>query len=127
MPAAKKSKRNSRISDKRDAGTKATDPIKWTEYVRPKASVRSRIRSLGNSKGVILGSPIIEASGLNADVDVVIQAVNGMIFILQYNEPGINTDLSTWEKQFKAANKKGSKTPENPFEQIVNDFDLKEW
>jgi hypothetical protein len=127
MPVTKKLRRKAPVSAGRGASEKEIDPVKWIDYLRPKASVRSRIRSVGNSKGIILGSPVIEMSGLNADADIVIQAVDGMIFIFQFKEPGVNTDLSTWDKQFKNASKKGGKADEHPFEEIVNDFDLKEW
>ncbi len=93
----------------------------------PVASYTSRIRAIGNSKGVILNSQIIETAGFSQDADIVIQAGDGVIVIVQVKETGVNTDLSTWDKQFKAAIKRGVKPEGNLFEGIANEFDLKEW
>ena len=87
----------------------------------------SRIRSVGNSKGVILNNRIIEISGLRPDEDIIINAKNGVITIKQVKETDINTNLSTWDKQFKAAIKKGSVPERDIFEGIDNDFDKNEW
>ena len=96
-------------------------------FVRPKVSARSRIRPIGNSKGVILSNQLIKAAGLNAEADIVIQASDGVIYILQVKAPAVNTDLSTWDKQFKAAIKRGAKPENDLFEGMKNNFDLKEW
>jgi antitoxin component of MazEF toxin-antitoxin module len=96
-------------------------------FVRTKVSARSRIRAIGNSKGVILSNQLIKAAGLNAEADIVIQASDGVIYILQVKAPDINTDLSTWDKQFKAAIKRGAKPENDLFEGMTNNFDLKEW
>src|SRR5258705_221554 len=96
-------------------------------YMNPKASARSRIRPIGNSKGVILSNQLIEAAGLNTEVDIIIRAADGVIYIAQLKAPDVNTDLSTWDKQFKEAIKKGAKPEGNFFEGMMNDFDLNEW
>jgi len=57
----------------------------------------------------------------------VIQAADGVIYILQVKAPDVNTDLSTWDKQFKAAIKRGAKPENDLFEGMTNNFDLKEW
>jgi antitoxin component of MazEF toxin-antitoxin module len=98
-----------------------------TEYMAPKAFITSRLRAIGNSRGVILNSQLIEAAGLNAEADIVIEANKGVITIKQMKAAGINTDLSTWDKQFKAAIKKGAKPEGDLFEGMANHFDSKEW
>jgi antitoxin component of MazEF toxin-antitoxin module len=95
--------------------------------LRPKVSARSRIRPIGNSKGIILSNQLIRAAGLNTEADVVIQAADGIIYILQLKVSDVNTDLSTWDKQFKSAIKKGAKPEGDFFEGMANDFDSKEW
>ena len=93
----------------------------------PKAFITSRLRPIGNSRGLILNSKLIEAAGLNADADIMIEARDGIITIIQIKSPPANTDLSVWDKQFKAAIKKGMKPEGDLFEALANDFDLKEW
>ena len=98
-----------------------------TSAEEPAVSYTSSLRAIGNSKGVILNNQVIEMAGLNPDVDVVIRAVKGVITIAQSRETGINTDLSTWDKQFKAAMKSGAEPDGDLFEGLENDFDKKEW
>jgi antitoxin component of MazEF toxin-antitoxin module len=101
--------------------------LKISHVEEPVASYTSRIRAIGNSKGVILNNQLIEAAGLKPDVDVLINAGNGMIYIVQVKETNVNKDLSSWDKQFKAAIKKGAKPEKDMFEGLKNDFDTKEW
>lgn len=100
---------------------------KETLYIAPKAFITSRLRPIGNSRGLILNSKLIDAAGLNADADIMIEARDGVITIIQMKSPVANTDLSAWDKQFKAAIKKGAKPEGDLFESMANDFDLKEW
>ncbi len=93
----------------------------------PSVSYTSSLRAIGNSKGVILNRQAIEMATLNPDIDIVIHAAEGVITIVQFKETSINTDLSTWDKQFKAAMKKGAKHEGDLFEGLKNDFDIKEW
>ena len=93
----------------------------------PLAFYTSRIRAIGNSKGVILNSQLIETAGLNSKADIVIQAREGIISIIQVKETGVNSDLSTWDKQFRAAIKKGAKPERDMFGGLENEFDKKEW
>ena len=95
--------------------------------VKTRPFIRSRIRPIGNSKGVILSNQLIEAAGLNANDDIVIQAADGVIYIIQYKSPEVNSDLSTWDKQFKIANKAGNKPEGDLFEGMANEFDKNEW
>jgi hypothetical protein len=64
-------------------------------------SYASKIRAIGNSRGVI--------------------------YIMEAKANDVNTDLATWDKQFKAAIKKGAKPEEDLFEGLSNEFDKKGW
>jgi antitoxin component of MazEF toxin-antitoxin module len=98
------------------------------ELKEPQASyaVRSSFRSVGNSKGVIISSKLIEASGI-AGNELIIEAAKGIIAIREVKKTDVNTDLSSWDKQFKLAIKNGAKSESNLFEGLKNDFDEKEW
>ena len=85
------------------------------------------IWAIGNSNGVILNNQLIQRAGLNAESAIIIQASDGFITIKQQMAPEVNTVLSTWDKQFKAAIKKGAKPEGDLFEGITNDFDSKDW
>jgi mRNA interferase MazF len=95
------------------------------KYIMPKVFITSRLRPIGNSKGVILINQLIKASGINAEADIVIQANDGAITIKQVKAPGINTDLSTWDKQFKAVTRKGEKFEHDLHEGVANDLTQK--
>jgi hypothetical protein len=99
-----------------------------TELAEPQASyaVRSSFRSVGNSKGVIISSKLIEASGI-AGNDLIIEAAKGIIAIREMKKTDVNTDLSSWDKQFKLAMKNGAKSESDLLEGLKNDFDEKEW
>ncbi len=86
----------------------------------------SRIRSVGNSKGVILNNNLIKAAGLDMEADIIIEASAGMITIVQA-KPAVNTDLATWGAQFKKAIKAGAKPEKDLFAGLVNEFDKTEW
>lgn len=93
----------------------------------PTIEYTAKIRAIGNSRGIILNNNLMDAAGLIADQDVVIQAVKGLITIKQAEKAAVNTDRSTWEKQFKAAIKAGHKPEGDLFEGMQNEFDEKEW
>src|SRR5579862_7755795 len=89
----------------------------------PIAVYSSRLRDIGNSKGLILNSRAIEIAGLNAEADIVVQVNEGVITIFQERQGKVNTDLSTWDKQFKSAIKKGAKPDADLFHRLENEFD----
>ena len=109
-------------------GTQSYKTVKELSLVNePLATYTSRIRAIGNSKGVILNNQLIEAAGLQSEKDILIHARDGVIYIVQEKDTAVNKDLSTWDKQFKAAIKKGSKPENDLFKGLNNDFDTKEW
>lgn len=93
----------------------------------PVAEYTTKIRAIGNSKGVILTNQLLDAAGLLADQDIVVQVVNGRVIIEQVKQPVVNTDLSTWDKQFKAAIKAGDIPEGDMWEGMENEFDKTEW
>lgn len=104
--------------------TKKTIPIVGEPEVE--YAVRTSFRSVGNSKGLIISSKLIEASGINGN-DLIIEAANGVIAIRAVSKKDVNSDLSTWDKQFKAALKSDHKTEGDLFDGLKNEFDEEEW
>src|SRR5688572_11804997 len=72
------------------------------------ASYTSRLRAIGNSQGVIINDRLLEAAGMSSGINVIVKAGKGIIYIIEMKTP-VSTELSAWEKQFKAAHKKGVK------------------
>jgi antitoxin component of MazEF toxin-antitoxin module len=94
----------------------------------PSYSVTSRIRPIGNSKGVILPNRVIEEAGLSVDADLLIQVSGGVIVITKANLQGtVNTDLSSWDEQFRNAIKNGNKPEKVLWDRLQNRFDEEEW
>lgn len=96
-------------------------------HAKPKIAMRSRMRRIGNSKGVILSTRVIEAAGLNASDEIIIQAIDGAVYILPLQTGDVNTDLSTWDRQFKKAMKAGDRPEGDMFGELLNEFDTNEW
>ncbi|MGI8597778.1 MAG: AbrB/MazE/SpoVT family DNA-binding domain-containing protein [Chitinophagaceae bacterium] len=94
--------------------------------IRAGAAITSKIRAIGNSKGVILNSQLMEAAGISADADIIIRADKGKIVIEAIKED-VNTNLSSWDKQFKQVIKTGAKPEKDFFGGMENKFDKKEW
>lgn len=91
-------------------------------------TISSRIRSIGNSKGVILSNRVIREAGIAPDADLIIQASNGMILIAAVKSRStVNTDLSSWDADFKNAIKRGNKPEADEWEGVQNGFDKEEW
>jgi antitoxin component of MazEF toxin-antitoxin module len=123
---AKRAARKTRHSP--DRADNRVDILREADLLlEPKTSYNSRIRQIGNSNGVILSNQVIQAAGLNQNADVVIKAAKGIIYIIEIKASGVNTDLSTWDKQFKATKAKGIKPEKDLFEGMENEFDSKEW
>jgi antitoxin component of MazEF toxin-antitoxin module len=89
-------------------------------------TVRSRIRPIGNSKGVIFNAQLLQAAGIGSDEEITIEAGDGMITITKV-ATNVNTDLKTWDAQFKNAIKNGYLPEGDLFDGIENEFDKNEW
>ncbi len=91
-------------------------------------SVITRLRPFGNSKGVILSNKLLESAGIDNKNDIEVYANKGSIIISQViQSQKVNTNLSTWDKQFKDAIKNGAIPDNDLFEGMQNDFDKTEW
>jgi antitoxin component of MazEF toxin-antitoxin module len=103
-------------------------PISVLNELNPIYSISSRIRAIGNSKGVILPNRIMEEAGISPEADLVIQVSGGVILIAEAKPPGgANTDLSSWDEQFRKAIKMGKKPEADEWEGLSNRFDEEEW
>jgi hypothetical protein len=65
-------------------------------------------------------------AGMNANAEIIIRAGKGKT-IIEAKKEEVNTNLSSWDKQFKQAIKAGSKAEKDLFEGLENEFDKKEW
>ena len=109
------------------ARPKGSAPAKGKKAA-PAEMVSSRIRAIGNSRGVILSNQLIDRAGISPDADIVISAFKGMITIIEAKKTSqVNTDLSTWDEAFKKANRAGKKPEGDLWEGIGNTFDAEEW
>ncbi len=88
--------------------------------------VRSVFREIGNSKGVIISKKMMDIAGIQNN-DVVIEAIRGEIRIRPIDEKLVNTDLSSWGKQFKDALNEEQKPDADLFSGMKNKFDAEEW
>ena len=92
----------------------------------PEAAYSSRVRAIGNSKGVILNADILSKAGLNANEEILIQAAKGAIIIVQAHSVK-EQGLHSWDQKFREAKKKGTRPGTDPFERLENKFDKEEW
>ena len=90
-------------------------------------SVTSKLRDIGNSKGVILNNRIIAQAGITSEVDLIIHASDGVVIIQVKDTGNVNTDLSSWDAQYKKAIKKGKRPEGDMWEGLENKFDQEEW
>lgn len=88
--------------------------------------VRSVFRDIGNSKGVIISRKMMEVAGFHHN-NVIIEASEGEIRIRSIDEQMVNTDLSSWGKQFASAINAGQKPDADMFNGMKNSFDDEEW
>jgi hypothetical protein len=88
--------------------------------------VRSVFRDIGNSKGVIISKKMMDIAGIQNN-NVVIEACRGEIRIRPIDEKMVNTDLSSWGKQFEDALNAGQKGDADLFSDMKNKFDEEEW
>ena len=96
--------------------------------VQDSGVVSSRIRAIGNSRGVILSNQLIDKAGIPPDGAIDIRADKGMIVITASKVVSrINTDLGSWDKEFKKAIRAGNKPERDMWGAIGNGFDQQEW
>jgi antitoxin component of MazEF toxin-antitoxin module len=106
----------------------ASQRKKTIQGLSPSDSIKSKIRSVGNSKGIILSSQILKAAGISEDADISLSVHEGQIIVTErHAAEEVNTELSSWEQQFKMAIKAGKLPDQNLFEGVQNTFDNNEW
>lgn len=70
----------------------------------------------------------MEEAGISPDSEIVIQAIHGSIIISKTTaQVAVNTDLSTWDAQFKRAIKAHGRSTDELWQDIQNKFDEEEW
>ncbi len=90
-------------------------------------SVSSKLRDIGNSKGVILNNRVIAQAGITPEADLIIHASDGVVIIQVKDIGNVNTNLSTWDAQFKKAIKKSKRPEGDVWEGLENKFDQEDW
>jgi antitoxin component of MazEF toxin-antitoxin module len=94
--------------------------------------MRTTLRKIGNSRGVILTKEIIDKLKIVDGQEIELTLNDRSTIILKPTKnkkkkrPSLNLDLSTWENQFKTAIKKGEVPENDVFEGMSNKFD-KSW
>ncbi len=94
--------------------------------------MRTTLRKIGNSRGVLLTKEIIDKLDIvdGQEIEVSLHDASSIVLkptkLKKKKRPSLNLDLSTWEAQFKTAIKKGELPEKDVFEGMSNKFD-KSW
>ena len=83
--------------------------------------MRTKLRKIGNSKGITLSKSLLEQYQFEEEVEIVTQE-NGLLIMPVNAKP-----REEWERQFKAAAKKGQRPDKTLFGRFANQFDKGEW
>ena len=83
--------------------------------------MRTKLRKIGNSKGITLSKSLLEQYQFEEEVEIVTQE-NGLLIMPVKAKP-----REEWEKQFKAAARQGHKPDKATLEGFTNQFDKGEW
>jgi hypothetical protein len=65
-------------SKKKNISSPSVTPMSILNESNPTYSISSKIRPIGNSKGVILPNRVIEEAGISADADLIIRVYEGV-------------------------------------------------
>ena len=85
------------------------------------AVMRTRLKKIGNSKGITLSKSLLQQYQFEDEVEIVTQE-NGLLIMPIKAKP-----REQWEEQFKAAKKAGHKAENSLLDGFENAFDNKEW
>jgi len=90
--------------------------------------MQTNLKKIGNSFGVILNKKLLNDAGITNSSDVTIEARENAIIIspVKKRRP-LNTDLTTWRKQIKAAIKQGQKPEKSVWGNRISEQEEKEW
>ena len=83
--------------------------------------MRTKLRKIGNSKGIALSKSLLEQYQFEEEVEIVTQE-NGLLIMPVKAKP-----REEWDKQFKLANKQQHKPDTAMLEGFSNQFDKEEW
>ena len=83
--------------------------------------MRTKLRKIGNSKGITLSKSLLEQYQFEEEVEIVTQE-NGLLIM-----PAKAKSREQWDEQFKAAKKAGHQPDKAMLEGFSNSFDKKEW
>lgn len=90
--------------------------------------MQTNLKKIGNSFGVILNKKLLSQAGINNTTDITIEAKNNVIIISPVNKRRpVNSDLSTWRKQIKAAIKQGQLPEKSLWGNRLSEQEEKEW
>jgi antitoxin MazE len=83
--------------------------------------MKTRLRKIGNSKGITLSKTLLEQYQFEDEVEVV-ALENGLLIMPVKVKP-----REQWDEQFKKAKKEGHAPDKALLEGFKNSFDKKEW
>ena len=83
--------------------------------------MKTRLKKIGNSKGITLSKTLLEQYKFEDEVEIVAQE-NGLLIM-----PSKARSREQWDEQFKAAKKAGHRPDTAMLDGFSNSFDKKEW
>ena len=83
--------------------------------------MKTRLKKIGNSKGIILSKTLLEQYQFEDEVEIV-ALENGLLIMPVKVKP-----REKWDEQFKKAKKEGHAPDKALLEGFKNSFDNKEW
>lgn len=83
--------------------------------------MKTKLKKIGNSKGITLSKTLLEQYQFEDEVEIVAQE-NGLLIM-----PTKAKSRDKWDEQFKAAKKTGFRPDQELLEGFSNSFDKKEW
>lgn len=83
--------------------------------------MRTKLKKIGNSKGITLSKTLLEQYQFEEEVEIITQE-NGLLIMPVKAKP-----REEWEKEFKMAIKAGHKPETAMLEGFPNQFDKEDW
>lgn len=90
--------------------------------------METNLKKIGNSFGVIINKKLLNEAGISTTSNITIEAKRNAIIITPHTKRRpLNTDLTTWRKQIKAAIKQGQKPEKSVWGNKLSASEEKEW
>lgn len=90
--------------------------------------MQSNLKKIGNSFGIILSKKLLDRAGITYTVKINVEAKGNSIVISSVSKRRpVNSDISTWRKQIKAAIKQGQKPEKNIWQNGLTELEQEEW